>query len=210
MPVAAAEAAFAAATGVSRETLERLRRYAALLEKWTPVINLVARSTLPRLWTRHFLDSAQLLDHAPDGARIWADLGAGGGFPGLVVAILAAESRPALRVTLVESDARKSAFLLTAAREIGVDVRVETARAEELAPLGADVVSARALAPLHRLLPLAERHLAPGGVCLFPKGAAHEQEIAEALASWRFEVQKLPSRTDPAAVILKIGGLARV
>lgn len=195
---------------VSRETAERLACYAALLRKWNRAINLVSPTSLDAVWTRHFADSAQLFDLAPSAARSWADLGSGGGFPGLVIAILAAERRPGLHVTLIESDRRKATFLQTVARETGLDVDIRAARIEEVPPLGADVLSARALAPLTVLLAHAERHLGPGGVALFPKGARHRDETAEALASWRFEVQTQPSRTEAGAVILKIGGITRV
>ncbi len=197
-----------AALDVSRETVERLDRLVAALRKWNPVINLVARPSLDTVWVRHILDSAQLLDLAPDG-RSWADLGAGAGFPGLVVAILAAERRPGLRVTLVESDGRKAAFLAEAARLAGVAVEMVAARIEDVPPLGADLVSARALAPLTTLLAHAERHLAAGGIALFPKGARHAEEVAEALERWRFSVHKHPSATDPDAVVLCIGDIAR-
>lgn len=194
---------------VSRETSARLETYAALLTKWNPAINLVAKSTLADLRSRHFADSAQLLDLAPANARHWADLGSGGGFPGLVVAILAMERRPELRVTLVESDTRKATFLSTVARETGAPVTVHAARIEALPPLGADVLSARALAPLSVLLGFAERHLAQGGTGLFPKGAKAGDELAEALASWTFRMQKHPSQTDSSAVILQIEGVSR-
>jgi 16S rRNA (guanine527-N7)-methyltransferase len=202
-------AAVLAALDVSRETTARLDTYAALLTKWNPAINLVAKSTLPEFWTRHILDSAQLLKLAPNSARHWADLGSGGGFPGLVIAILAAEKRPELQVTLVESDLRKATFLNTVVRETGLSTRVCAERVESLPPLKADVLSARALAPLGDLLAHAERHLAEGGLAIFPKGAAHESEIAEALERWRFSVQKHPSRTDSEAVLLCIGDIAR-
>lgn len=199
---------FVASTNVSRETLERLETYAALLTKWNPKINLVARSTLDDLWNRHFLDSAQILEIAPAGAT-WADLGTGGGFPGLVVAILAAESRPALRVTCVESDLRKATFLRTVLRETGVAGEVISKRIEEVPPLTADIVSARALAPLSSLLGFAERHLKPGGAALFLKGAEHEKELKEALETWSFRADTYPSKTHPDAVILKIGDISR-
>ncbi|PWE33569.1 16S rRNA (guanine(527)-N(7))-methyltransferase RsmG [Maritimibacter sp. 55A14] len=202
--------AFLAARNVSRETLQRLDTYAMLLRKWNPAINLVSRTTLADLWSRHFLDSAQLLDRTPNSASNWVDLGSGGGFPGLIVAILAAEAAPHLRVTLVESDARKAAFLLRVAQATETPAEVKIARAETLAPQSADVLSARALAPLDRLLPLAQRHLAEDGIALFPKGAGHAEEIDAALASWAFRVQKHPSITDPSGVILEIGGIARV
>lgn len=202
--------AFQRAEHPSAETMARLDRLVALLARWSQRINLVGRGTLPEVWTRHIADSAQLLALAPPDARLWADLGSGAGFPGLVVAILAQERRPGLRCVLVESDGRKAAFLATAARETGAPATVLARRAEQVAPLSADVVSARALAPLKSLLPLVHRHLAPRGCALLPKGSGAEAELAEALASWRFDVQKHVSATDPAAAVLEIRGLARV
>lgn len=206
----AESAAFARAFDVSRETLERLEAYADLLRRWTVRINLVSKSTLDALWERHFTDSAQLLPLGPDSAQRWTDLGSGGGFPGLVIAILAAETRPDLRVTLIESDRRKAEFLRTVARETGISTEVIAGRAEEVPGTAADVVSARALAPLKSLLPLAERHLAPGGVALLPKGAGYRQELDEALETWAFDCDNIPSRTEPGAVILKVGDIRRV
>ncbi len=195
---------------VSRETCGRLELYESLLKKWNPEINLVSRATLGEIWTRHFADSAQLLFCAPETARHWVDLGSGGGFPGLVVAILARELRPGLSVTLVESDLRKCTFLREVARQTGTPVTVLAERAESLPPLDADVVSARALAPLRDLLRLAARHLKPGGTALFPKGANHDSELSDALETFRFTFQKRASQTDPQAVILAIGDLACV
>jgi len=195
---------------VSRETSDRLSRFAELLRRWNPIINLVSRSTVDALETRHILDSAQLFDLMPAGAQTWVDLGSGGGFPGLVIAILAAEQAPALRVTMIESDRRKATFLSAVIRELQItQAGVLVERIESAPPQQADVVSARALAPLKNLLAYAERHLAPEGVALFPKGATRD-DLDAALASWRFDVQKIGSRTDPDAVILKIGGIARV
>lgn len=195
---------------VSRETRERLAQYEALLRKWNPTINLISRSTLDVIWERHFRDSVQVFDLAPDGAKKWADLGSGGGFPGLVAAILAADERPDLQVTLVESDQRKAAFLSTVARDAGVEVAVIAQRIEEVAPLDTDVLTARALAPLHRLLGHAERHLSPTGIALFQKGAAWRDEVQQALETWRFTYQNNTSVTDPAATVLSIGGISRV
>ena len=200
-------AAFVAATDVSRETLDRLDLYAQLLKKWNPRINLVAPATLPALWTRHFRDSAQLFRLAPLGVTRWADFGSGGGFPGMVVAILAAETP--LEVTLVESDQRKAAFLRTVARETSVTVTVRAQRLEATRALNAQVVSARALAPLPKLLDHCARHLAPDGTALLPKGARHADEIAKALETWSFHCEKVPSETDDSAVILQITELAR-
>ncbi len=184
------------------EVLARLRAYAAALRKWSGAINLVAPATLPEVWARHIADSAQLWPMAPAGVRHWADLGSGGGLPGLVIAILARGRGP--RVTLVESDRRKAAFLRAQIAELGLNATVAAARAEELSALDADVVSARALAPLDRLLPLVERHLAPGGTALLPKGRGWATELAAAAPGPMFHVEHLPSATDPDARILRL------
>jgi 16S rRNA (guanine527-N7)-methyltransferase len=201
--------AFTAEVDVSRETLERLTVYHGLLLKWGSRINLVARGTLDEAWTRHFLDSAQLIELAPTTARRWCDLGSGAGFPGLVVAILAAETRPDLRVCLIESDQRKAEFLRAVVRATRVGADVIAERIETAAPCGADVLSARALASLSDLLPMAERHLASGGICLFPKGARYADEVAEALETFTFHCEEYPSKTGADSVILKIGGIGR-
>lgn len=194
---------------VSRETMQRLKAYEALLRKWNPAINLVSRSTLDRLWDRHFVDSAQIFDLCSARGRLWADLGSGGGFPGLVVAILAMERRSDLSVTLIESDQRKAAFLSTVAREVDAKVRVLPERIEAVPGLSADTLSARALAPLVKLLEYAELHLSPGGLALFPKGASHEDEISQALEKWRFSYEVTRSMTDASAVILSIRDIRR-
>lgn len=191
-----------------RATLERLEALEALVRRWTARINLVAPSTLPELWTRHIADSAQLWPLAPPGAAAWADLGSGGGFPGLVIAALAAD-RGSPRVALIESDGRKCAFLRSAARELSLPATVLDRRAEAAPPQAAAVVSARALAPLPALLPLVARHLAPGGTALLPKGRGHAAELdAARAAGWRFAVEALPSATDPSARILRLRNLA--
>lgn len=194
---------------VSRETEMRLRAYLDLLTRWTARINLVSRASLDDGWQRHILDSVQLMHHAPPGWAHWADLGSGGGLPGVVIAIIAGDL-PGLRtVSLVESDARKAVFLRAALRETGTSATVIETRIEDARPLGADVISARALAPLPRLLDLAAPHLAPGGTALFPKGRNVETELADALDRWAFACEKIPSDTDDGAVILKIGDLHR-
>ena len=195
---------------VSRETIARLETYEAILKKWNPSINLVSKSTLDQIWSRHFLDSAQLWGHKPERARKWLDLGSGGGFPGLVIAALAADIAPDLTVTLVESDLRKATFLTMASQEMQINPQIHIARAEQLEPQAADVISARALAPLAKLLNYAERHAAPGAICLFSKGESHESELTEARKYWTFEVQKTPSVTGSGGVILEIGGFGRV
>lgn len=195
---------------VSRETMNRLTIYADLLEKWNPRINLVSKSTIPDLWTRHIVDSAQIFDLAPQPAGHWVDLGSGGGFPGLVIAIMGMECGSPSRVTLVESDARKSAFLRTVIRETGAPATVVTERIEGIPALNADVLSARALAELSDLLGYCAQHLSRDGVALFPKGVQWEKELAQAQTQWRFDHEVAKSRTENGPVILKISGVSRV
>ncbi|MEM8631523.1 MAG: 16S rRNA (guanine(527)-N(7))-methyltransferase RsmG [Pseudomonadota bacterium] len=201
---------FVTETGVSRETLEALEHYAALIAKWSPRINLISKSTLGDIWSRHFMDSAQVFMARDGDPASWCDLGSGGGLPGLVVAIMAKTYAPDFWVTLVESDQRKCVFCRTVIRELGLPAKVITARIEEIAPQSAEILSARALAPLATLLSYAEKHLSPGGVALLPKGESYRQEIEEALASWHFSAETLPSMTDPKAVLLKIKDISRV
>jgi 16S rRNA (guanine527-N7)-methyltransferase len=197
---------FAATFNVSRETLDKLLAYVALLEQWQPRINLVAGATLPDVWHRHIADSAQLLALAPK-SRNWLDIGSGAGFPGLVIAIMAHGSA-GLRVTLIESDRRKCAFLAEVARHTGISVEIHTARIEQIATqrmLGAvDVVSARALAPLVRLIPLSLPFFGDATLGLFPKGRDAESEVTQARAAWDFDVEMTPSLTDAAARIVAI------
>lgn len=202
---------FQARTGVSRETLARLSTYAALLEKWQRAINLIAVKTLPELWERHFLDSAQLFTLAPPETRRWLDLGSGGGFPGLVIAAMGMDA-----VHLVESDQRKCAFLREAARAMAVPAVIHMKRIEAVEPAelhqamgGApQVISARALAPLKDLLPLSHRLAGSETTYLLPKGRQAEDELTEARRYWTItELDRLPSQTDKAANILRIRGL---
>jgi 16S rRNA (guanine527-N7)-methyltransferase len=195
---------FAAATGVSRETLARLEAYAGLLRQWSPRINLVAASTLGDIWRRHFLDSAQLVPLLPPGAASLIDLGSGAGFPGLVLAILGVPG-----VQLVEADARKCAFLREAARLTDTAVQIDPARIESLPAHPVAVVTARGCAPLDRLLSLAQRFIGPGTVCLFAKGEQAGQELAAAQPAWTMDVTCHDSRTDPRGVILRLQQVQR-
>ncbi|PYF11880.1 16S rRNA (guanine527-N7)-methyltransferase [Rhodobacter viridis] len=201
---------FAAHFDVSRETIQLLEQLEALLRKWNSAINLVSPNTLSEIWSRHFLDSAQLLDMLDTTPERWGDLGSGGGFPGLVVGVLAKERFPDMKLTLVESDKRKAAFLANAVRDLGIFAKVEPMRIEMLGPLHADVLSARALASLDLLLGFAERHLSPDGIALFPKGNRWREEVALAKQKWSFDCEQKPSATDPESVVLKIKGLQRV
>ena len=196
-------------TDVSRETFERLEAYVALIEKWNPKINLVSKSSLPEIWDRHIWDSAQIFDIAVEGS-VWADFGSGGGLPGIVLAIFAKELRPDMQFYLVESDQRKCAFLRNAVREIGLNVKVHAERIEVLDPIGASVISARALTDLNGLLEFVERHSAKNGVAILPKGETWEKEILQAQENWSFEYEEIKSKTNNDAAILKIKDFARV
>ncbi|NGM46931.1 16S rRNA (guanine(527)-N(7))-methyltransferase RsmG [Rhodobacter sp. SGA-6-6] len=190
--------------GVSATALEKLRLFQALVEKWNPRINLVAKSTLPDLWSRHIEDSAFLCRHAPP-ARLWADFGAGGGFPGLVVATILQDRGEDTRVVLVESDLRKATFLREAARQMSLAVEIHSERVEALPPLSADIVSARALATLDTLCGLSHRHLAPGGTCLFPKGERFAEEVETARRTWQFDLEapENPGHKGSALLVLR-------
>lgn len=191
-------------TPVSRETEERLAVLVAELERWQKAKNLVSGATLDEVWTRHIADSLQLLGHAPQ-ARRWLDLGSGGGFPGLVLGIRLAELGG--HIDLVESNARKCAFLRQAARLTGAAVTVHAARIEEVMPrfLGkVEVVTARALAPLPLLLDWCKELLRTGVVGVFPKGQHLDAELTAAAKCWKIQASTFPSVTDSAARILVI------
>lgn len=195
---------------VSRETSECLKILADLLQKWNPKINLVSKSTLENLWTRHILDSAQVYDLAPHPVQHWVDIGSGGGFPGLVIALMAAEQNSPASVTLIESDQRKCAFLRTVLRETGTSASVITKRIEQAESQHASVLSARALADLSTLFSFASQHLAPDGIALFPKGMTWQKEVEQAQESWSFDLDVITSVTEPNSVTLKVKDIRRV
>lgn len=186
----------------SREA--RLADYAALIRKWNPAINLVSPASLDQLEKRHIADSAQLARLQPDPQGSWLDIGSGGGLPGLVVAIY----HPNLPVMLVDSDRRKVAFLQTAIRQLGLENCTATAaRVEQLPAADASNLSARALAPLDRLMPYLERHLAQDGTAWLMKGRNWQTELSAARMSWHFDVESHPSSTDQEAAILQISNI---
>jgi len=196
---------FAAATGVSRETLARLKAYAGLLTDWNSRHNLVSARSLDDLWRRHMWDSAQLAPLVPPEARTLADLGSGAGFPGLVLAALLKDR---VRVTLHEATAKKCAFLRMAGARMGLDVAVVNARMESMEPSPFDVVTARACAPLPKLLSYAARFTGPNSVCLFLKGQNVGPELTEAHKSWKMKARQIASLTDPSGMILELRELA--
>lgn len=193
-------------TPVSRETGQRLDALVAELRRWQKAKNLVSSATLDEVWTRHVADSLQLLDHAPQ-ARRWLDLGSGGGFPGLVLGIRLAELGG--HIDLVESNARKCAFLRHAARLTGAPVTVHNARIEDVVDSFAgkvEAVTARALAPLPLLLDWCKELLRTGATGVFPKGQHLEAELTTAAKYWKIQATTFPSVTDSAAAILVISG----
>ncbi|MGY6709964.1 MAG: 16S rRNA (guanine(527)-N(7))-methyltransferase RsmG [Rhizobiaceae bacterium] len=192
---------------VSRETESKLLRYGEMLERWTKASNLIAPSTIADLWNRHILDSAQLVALKPD-ARRWLDLGSGGGLPGLVVAVLLAEKEN-IRVDLVESNAKKAAFLNTVAAELELPASIHRARIEDVhsAVATPEIVTARALTALTDLLALSRPWLADGAVGLFHKGRDFVGELVKSRDVWDFQLIEHRSAVDPESRILEIGGL---
>jgi 16S rRNA (guanine527-N7)-methyltransferase len=190
---------------VSRETLARLDRFVATLLTWQKRINLIAPGSVSEIWTRHVADSLQLLSLAP-AARVWLDLGSGGGFPGLAIACALAET-PGARVHLIESNGKKAAFLREAVRITGVSAIVHHARIEQMGTKLAehiDLVTARAVAPLNDLLGLAEPWMKRGAQAFFPKGQDVGAELTEASKYWNIEAVLVTSKTDPRARIVKV------
>jgi 16S rRNA (guanine527-N7)-methyltransferase len=195
---------------VSRETLARLDQLVDVLLVWREKMSLFARSTIPRIWTRHIADSLQLLDLAPD-ARTWIDLGSGAGFPGLVIACALAD-QPGAEVHLVESTGKKATFLREAVRITGAPAVVNAERIEQFVKCfdgRADVVTARALAPLKSLLDQSVGLLKTGTIALFPKGQDVEAELTEAAKYWNINYNLAPSRTDPNGRIVIVRALKR-
>jgi len=187
---------------VSRETFERIEAFVARLTAENRRQNLISAATIDPLWERHILDSAQLLPLIPKDAKTLVDLGSGGGFPGLVLAAL----RPNLDVTLIESDARKGAFLGEAGRRMGLknQPKVIISRIETTPSVNADVVTARALAPLGQLLAWAAPHRSDTAICLFHKGKGWQAELNEAMKEWDIQSQPFSSVTDRDAVLLRV------
>lgn len=198
---------FAAETGVSRETLALLKAYIGILSDWNARHNLVAASTMDDVWRRHVWDSAQLTPLIPSGADTLVDMGSGAGFPGMVLAVML---RDQIRVTLYEATKKKCAFLQAVAETLGLAVDVRNARIEQSVRQEFDVVTARACAPLDRLLTYAQHFVGLQTICLFLKGQSVESELTDAGKSWNMRTQQHPSLTDPSGTVLEIRELAHV
>ncbi len=191
--------AFQKLTGVSRETLEKLQIYVDLLNKWQKAINLVSKSTLPEVWERHILDSYQLLEHAPTDKKVWVDLGSGAGFPALVVAIASN-----FEVHVVESDRRKCQFMREVSRETSANVTIHTKRIEALEPFPADIISARALAALEKLLEMSHPFAHENTTYFYLKGQDVDAELTNAAKCWRMSALKHPSLSSSEGCILQL------
>jgi 16S rRNA (guanine527-N7)-methyltransferase len=189
---------------MTSDTTSRLRRFVDLLLRWNATLNLIAATDAAVIWDRHVTDSLQLVPLMPPGIRRAVDLGTGGGFPGLVLAIATG-----VAFDLIEADRRKASFLRTAIVETTASAAVHNCRIEDAPLPPAPLVTARALAPLPRLLPLAVRLLAPNGVCLFLKGAKVDEELSEASRDWTMMVDRVGSQTSPEGVVLRLSGLRK-
>jgi 16S rRNA (guanine527-N7)-methyltransferase len=200
---------FAKAHDVSRETLALLETYVALLADWNQRHNLVSEKSLENVWHRHVWDSAQLIRFVPGTAKSLADLGSGAGFPGIVLATMLRE-RPGFRTVLYESIAKKCRFLEEAATRLDLNVEVRNARMDEAKREPFDLVTARACAPLGKLLGYARPFQDSQTVNLLLKGQSVESELTEARTSWRMTLERHESLTDPSGVILEIRGLSHV
>ena len=204
--------AFAKTFGASAETIEKLKIYEFELKRWQKAVNIVAPSTLDQIWYRHFADSAQLTEFISPKSKYIVDVGSGGGFPGLVLAILLRD-RSDFKVTLVESDQRKAAFLRETARRIKIPVEIMSTRIESNASVSqmnsVDTVTARAFAPLDRLFGLVFPVFSRQTVGIFLKGRDYGREIELALQSWTFDCELRESKTEPGGRILILRDLAR-
>ncbi len=197
----------AAATGVSRETLARLKAYIGLLREWNRSRNLVSEDSLDEVWHRHVYDSAQLAPLVPHTAKTLVDLGSGAGFPGLVLAVML---RDQLKVTLFEATRKKAEFLKEVSERLGLIVAIRNERIEEARREVFDVVTARACAPLPELLEYAQDFIGPETVCLFLKGQNLVLELTDAHKSWRMKAREHPSLTHPFGAVLEIRDLVHV
>jgi 16S rRNA (guanine527-N7)-methyltransferase len=192
-------AEFLAAFPVSRETEARLAHYEMMLLERNQTLSLIAETTADIVWSRHFLDSAQLLPLIPEPARPAVDIGTGAGFPGLVLAILGLP-----QVHLIEHNMQKIAFLRSVADTLGLNINIHGMKVEAVKPFVAGTVTARALKPLDQLLGLGRRFLGQNSVCLFPKGRRAEEEMAVAARKWHMKVERFPSVTDSESTIFRL------
>lgn len=195
---------------VSRETLERLKAYEASLHEWQKKFNLVSNASLEDAWNRHFLDSMQLFNFIPKTARTLCDFGSGAGFPGMVLAIMAKEKTPYLKVSLIESIKKKTLYLNEVNKITEANAVIINDRIENIPPQSFDVITSRAMASLKDLLNYTKKFFGKNTVCIFPKGKSYAEEIAEAEKFWKFDCKIVPSEMSSEGVILIITNLSAI
>ena len=189
---------------VSRETLESFCEYEALLSKWNKKINLVSQNTLAQLWNRHFLDSGQIINHVDALGKKWVDVGAGAGFPGLVVALLLRDRKIDCDMVLVEKNTNKVFFLNEVIRKLNLNVKVVNKNVDTIEPLNADIFTARAFSELKNLIELAFRHRKERGICLFLKGENYRFELDKTLNYWFFDYDIFDSVSNSSGKIIRV------
>ncbi len=194
---------------VSRETFDNLKAYEAALHEWQNKLNLVSNTSLEKAVERHFLDSAQLFQYIPSDAKVLFDLGSGAGFPGMVLAIMAAEKYPDLRFNLVESIKKKTLYLNAVKEIVGVDVNVINERIENCPKITVDVFTSRAMCSLDKLLSYVFRFSNKKTLCIFPKGRSYKEELEEAQRHWSFSCKTVANEYDPEGVVLLINNLSQ-
>lgn len=195
---------------VSRETFDSLKAYQSLLIEWQKKFNLVSNNSLEEAWERHFIDSVQLWKFIPETARSLLDFGSGAGFPGMVLAVIAKEKTPYLKVGLIESIAKKTMYLKTVAAELCVDVEIFNDRIENIPVQKVDVITSRAMTSLNGLLDYAHRFCKPETICIFPKGKKYAEELAEAHRHWKFKCRIEPSEVSEEGRILIVSNLSKI
>lgn len=195
---------------VSRETFERLKAYEASLHEWQKKFNLVSNASLDDAWNRHFLDSAQLFRLIPEDAELLYDFGSGAGFPGMVLAIMANEKTPYLKVKLIESIRKKTLYLNEVKNLTGINVEIINDRIENLKSETADVITSRAMCSLKDLFGYTKKFWGARTSCIFPKGKKYMEEIKEAQKEWNFNYEVVPSEQSDEGVILVITNLSRI
>jgi len=189
---------------------EKLMHYQSVALKWNKKINLVSPVSATEFWDRHIVDSVQVFHVKQNWTGHYVDLGSGGGLPGVVCSVLKRNRKMDGSITFVESDLRKAAFLRTISRELSLEIAVVAKRIDSVESLDADILTARALAPLPALLGFAQLHLSPAGTAVFPKGSRWQQEVADARQQWTFDLQAHQSHTSPDSRLLEIEGISRV
>jgi len=195
---------------VSRETFDRLKTYEASLNEWQTKLNLVSNSSLNDAWNRHFKDSVQLMKYIPEKAKIMLDFGSGAGFPGMVIAIVAAEKMPHLKVSLIESIKKKTVYLNAVKELCGVNVHIINDRIENLPSFNADVITSRAMCNLSDLLKYSYKFSNKKTTLIFPKGKSFKEEIKNAQKKWNFECKVFTNEINEEGVILVINNVSPI